>query len=99
MSRRVVGCITLLLGALAAQPVPAQIRAPRNTRAASKTHLPDFDVRDSQAEQPYAARDQAKALVARRHAGIAALVASPAAAGGAIRITPNRYGIPKTYFR
>jgi uncharacterized protein (TIGR03437 family) len=69
--------------------------------AAVKRALADFDVRDS---APLDARsgpgaDQAKAMVERRRGAIKTFLASPAAAGLGMRVAPNRYGLPKTFFR
>jgi uncharacterized protein (TIGR03437 family) len=68
--------------------------------AASKIALADFDVRDS--ATPRAAvpgAERTKTIVDGRRGTINAFLASPEAAGLGVRISPNRFGLPKTFFR
>src|ERR1017187_4161336 len=94
--------VVFLLGAIVAPPAWGQSRADGKTGDAARKHvLADFDVRDSAPPEalPGTAADQAKGIVEGRRGAIETFLASPAAAGLGMRISPNRYGLPKTFFR
>ena len=94
--------VVLLLGAIVASPAWGQSRADGKAGDAARNHaLADFDVRDSAPPEARsgAGADRSKAIVDGRRGAIATFLASPEAAGLGIRIVPNQYGLPKTFFR
>ena len=94
--------VVLLIGAIVASPAWGQSRADGKAGDAARNHaLADFDVRDSAPPEARsgAGADRSKAIVEGRRGAIATFLASPEAAGLGIRIVPNQYGLPKTFFR
>jgi uncharacterized protein (TIGR03437 family) len=92
MSRTLSGLVTLALWIAAAPPLDAQ----RSGLAAARRS--DFDIRGlaPATEAERSARRQSDELVARRRGGLESYAR---AAGGSIRLAPNRHGLPKTYSR
>ena len=94
--------VVLLLGAIAASPAWGQSRADGKAGDAARNHaLADFDLRHSAPPEARSGTgaDRSTAVVEGRRGAIAAFLASPEAAGLGVRIVPNPYGLPKTFFR
>jgi uncharacterized protein (TIGR03437 family) len=90
----------LLLGAIVASPCWGQFRTDGKAGDAAGKHvLADFDVRDSAAPEALPGADRTKAIVEGRRGAIETFLASPEAAGLGMRVSPNRFGLPKTFFR
>src|SRR5438093_4777175 len=91
----------LILSAMAVHPAMGQTKDRRVGDAVGKRVLSNFDIRDSAPPEGLSilAREEAGAVVARRRAGIESMLAPRAAAGLGMRIVPNRFGLPKTFFR
>ena len=92
--------VVLLLVAIVASPAWGQFRADEKAGdAARKRVLADFDARDFSTPDALPGADRSKALVDGRRGAIATFLASPEAAGLGMRVSPNRFGLPKTFFR
>ena len=92
--------VVFLLGAIVASAAWGQSRGDGKAGDAARNHaLADFDVRYSAPPEARSGADRSKAIVEGRRGAIATFLASPEAAGLGIRIIPNQYGLPKTFFR
>ena len=94
--------VMFLLGAIVASPAWGQSRADGKAGDAAGRHvLADFDVRDAAPLEGLSgpSGDRAKAIVDGRRGALETFLASPEAAGLGMRISPNRFGLPKTFFR
>jgi uncharacterized protein (TIGR03437 family) len=87
---------TLIIGLIAAGPSWCQTRDDLKKNA-----LPNFDIREMEArgEPAVSQQSQARMLVERRSAALETFLASPEGARAGVRITPNRYGLPKLMVR
>ena len=102
MSKLTLVRAMFLLGTIATYPAWGQSPADGKAGDAGKNRvIADFDVRDSALPERSSGlgREQSKAMVERRRGAIESFLASPAAANSGMRIVPNRYGLPKTFFR
>src|ERR1035437_2791334 len=101
MSKLTLVRAMFLLGTIATYPAWGQSPADGKAGdAGNRRVLADFDVRDSAPSVlPGLGREHAKAIVEGRRGAIESFLVSPAVAGLGMRIVPNRYGLPKTFFR